>query len=212
MVYLSFGSISSSVGISAFHRSIASKVCPLFASAASSVATTLSTARSRSLCRLFWNFDSLQGIFHKRPPESGFVARNGPNIVYICAELSANREKTVRLPKLLRRVFEAFHSYSALSRIGLAPPEFGGCALRSEQRCALAVAHAPPFSPSIIPQVLRQSFCIESVHLQHQRLKSFHASLSLSARRNLARCAAQRQHYELLLCHCRHPGQSPVRV
>lgn len=81
MVYLSFGSISSSVGISAFHRSIASKVCPLFASAVSSVATTLSTARSRSLCRLFWNFDSRQGIFHKRPLESGFVARNGPNIV-----------------------------------------------------------------------------------------------------------------------------------
>lgn len=81
MVYLSLGSISASVGISAFHRSTAATVSPCFASAASTVETTSSTARRRSLCLLFWNLDSLQGIFQSRPPDSGEVMRNAPNMM-----------------------------------------------------------------------------------------------------------------------------------
>jgi hypothetical protein len=63
MVYLSLGSISCSVGISSLHRSSAFSVSPCFASAASTVPTTLSTARNRFRCLAFWNFDRRQGIF-----------------------------------------------------------------------------------------------------------------------------------------------------
>lgn len=63
MVYLSRGSISASVGISAFHVSSALSVSPCRASALSSVSTTASTARRRSRWRAFWNRESLQGIF-----------------------------------------------------------------------------------------------------------------------------------------------------
>ncbi len=63
MVYLSLGSISASVGMSAFQRSSDRAVMPCLASAWSSVATTLSTARSRLRWRAFWNRDSRQGDF-----------------------------------------------------------------------------------------------------------------------------------------------------
>jgi hypothetical protein len=83
MVYLSRASISASVGMADFHSSTAATVVPCRASAASTVATTVSTARRRSRCRLFWNLDSRHGIFHSRPPERGFVTRKGPNIVVV---------------------------------------------------------------------------------------------------------------------------------
>ena len=70
MVYLSLGSISCSVGISAFHRSSCFRVSPFFASAAFTVATTSSTARSRFRCLYFWGCDSLQGIFLQRNQSS----------------------------------------------------------------------------------------------------------------------------------------------
>ncbi len=63
MVYLSFGTISCSIGISAFHLSTALVVMPCFAKALSTTATTVSTARRRFRCRAFWNFDSRHGIF-----------------------------------------------------------------------------------------------------------------------------------------------------
>jgi hypothetical protein len=53
-VYLSFGSISCSVGISTFHLSTFFIVCPCLASAALTVATRESTFRKRSRCRYFW--------------------------------------------------------------------------------------------------------------------------------------------------------------
>lgn len=79
-MYLSLGRISASVGISAIHRSSDSIFCPFFASAACTVDTTLSTARSRNLWRRFWKRDSRQGIFQRTLPERGFVIRKGPNI------------------------------------------------------------------------------------------------------------------------------------
>lgn len=63
MVYLSLGSISASVGIDSFHVSRAVSVSPCLASAASRVATTESTARSRLRWRVFWKRDSRQGVF-----------------------------------------------------------------------------------------------------------------------------------------------------
>ena len=53
-VYLSFGSISSSVGISFFQRSSCFVERPFLASAVSRVEITLSTARRRARCRAFW--------------------------------------------------------------------------------------------------------------------------------------------------------------
>ena len=64
MVYLSFGSISSSRGISLYQRSIAFAVTPpFFSSAALTVSTTLSTSLSRFRCRAFCGAESRHGIF-----------------------------------------------------------------------------------------------------------------------------------------------------
>src|SRR5436305_9731563 len=54
IVYLSLGSISSSVGISFFHLSIAFAVIPCLDSALSTVRTTVSTSRRRFRWRAFW--------------------------------------------------------------------------------------------------------------------------------------------------------------
>ena len=62
-VYLSFGSISSSVGISFFQRSSCFVERPFLASAVSRVEITLSTARKRARCRAFWWRERRQGIF-----------------------------------------------------------------------------------------------------------------------------------------------------
>ena len=62
-VYLSFGSISSSVGISFFQRSSCFVERPFLASAESRVEITLSTARKRARCRAFWWRERRQGIF-----------------------------------------------------------------------------------------------------------------------------------------------------
>ena len=63
IVYLSFGTISCSIGISSFHLSTAFIVAPCFANALSNTATTVSTALRRFRCRAFWNLDSRHGIF-----------------------------------------------------------------------------------------------------------------------------------------------------
>ena len=63
IVYLSLGNISHSAGISSFQRSTALDVSPCFASAASTVAMTASTARRRLRWRAFWGCESRQGIF-----------------------------------------------------------------------------------------------------------------------------------------------------
>ena len=64
MLYLSFGSISSSRGISLYHRSIALAVIPpFFWSAALTVSTTRSTSLNRFRCRRFWGAESRHGIF-----------------------------------------------------------------------------------------------------------------------------------------------------
>jgi len=97
MVYLSFGSISSSRGISLYQRSIAFAVTPpFFSSAALTVSTTLSTSLSRFRCRAFCGAESRHGIFlytiismqrpaqirweryHSSPPDRG---AEGLNIV-----------------------------------------------------------------------------------------------------------------------------------
>ena len=52
-VYLSLGSISSSVGISIFQRSTFFMLWPMRRSAVSRVLTTVSTCRRRSRCRYF---------------------------------------------------------------------------------------------------------------------------------------------------------------
>lgn len=106
MVYLSFGTISCSTGISPFHHSTALVVIPCFCKALSTTATTESTARNRLRCRAFWNFDSRHGIFlhkqlrqpnipilpiqdkkkatyHRRPPDNTFVGLKAPNIVLL---------------------------------------------------------------------------------------------------------------------------------
>ena len=63
MVYLSRGSISASVGISAFHRSNDLRVSPFLANAVLSVSTTWSTARNRFRWRAFWVGERRHGIF-----------------------------------------------------------------------------------------------------------------------------------------------------
>jgi hypothetical protein len=63
IVYLSFGTISCSTGISSFHLSTALVVMPCLDNALSTTATTVSTARNRLRCRAFWNFESRHGIF-----------------------------------------------------------------------------------------------------------------------------------------------------
>lgn len=64
IVYLSLGTISSSRGISAYHRSTALVVKPPFrCSAALTVSTTRSTARRRLRCRAFCGRESRHGIF-----------------------------------------------------------------------------------------------------------------------------------------------------
>lgn len=63
MVYLSLGSISSSRGISAYHRSMDLVVWPLRCSAALTVSTTRSTARRRLRWRAFCGRERRQGIF-----------------------------------------------------------------------------------------------------------------------------------------------------
>ena len=106
IVYLSFGTISCSTGISSFHLSTAFVVIPCFDKALSTTATTLSTARNRLRCRAFWNLESRHGIFlhtqfcqpnapkftieetiggtyHRRPPDNTFVGLNAPNIVLV---------------------------------------------------------------------------------------------------------------------------------
>lgn len=99
-VYLSFGSISSSVGISSFHRSTAAATMPCFASALSTQATMRSTRRNRWRWRYFCMLDMRQGIFlrqsaralthwhwraggayQRRPPLSGCEGRRNPNII-----------------------------------------------------------------------------------------------------------------------------------
>jgi hypothetical protein len=65
IVYLSFGTISCSTGISSFHLSTAFVTIPCFDRALSTTATTESTARNRLRCRAFWNFESRHGIFLK---------------------------------------------------------------------------------------------------------------------------------------------------
>jgi len=101
-VYLSFASISASVGISAFHRSIAAIVSPpCFSSAVESVSTSLSTRCRRLRWRYFCGADMRQGIFlcvagqrdpwrrnegreyHSRPPNSGWDGRKAPNIAIV---------------------------------------------------------------------------------------------------------------------------------
>lgn len=63
MVYLSLGSISSSRGISAYHRSMALALMPLFCRAELRVSTTLSTSFSRLRCRAFWGALRRHGRF-----------------------------------------------------------------------------------------------------------------------------------------------------
>lgn len=63
IVYLSRGTISSSRGISSFHRSTAFADVPCFASALSTTAITLSTMRRRFRWRAFCGRESRQGIF-----------------------------------------------------------------------------------------------------------------------------------------------------
>jgi hypothetical protein len=70
MVYLSFGTISCSTGISSFQRSTAFVTMPCLANAVSTHATTASTARRRFRCRAFWNLESRHGIFlHHNPSQ-----------------------------------------------------------------------------------------------------------------------------------------------
>lgn len=63
MVYLSLGNISSSRGISPYHRSRARVVCPFRCKAASRVSTTRSTERKRLRCRAFWGAEMRHGVF-----------------------------------------------------------------------------------------------------------------------------------------------------
>ena len=100
IVYLSLGTISRSIGISSFHNSTALVFIPCFASASSTVAMTASTARRRLRWRAFCGAESRHGIFlvarsadvglsedtasyQRRPPDSGDVGLNAPNIVMI---------------------------------------------------------------------------------------------------------------------------------
>lgn len=63
MVYLSLGNISSSRGISPYHRSRVLVVCPFRCKAASRVSTTRSTERKRLRCRAFWGAEMRHGVF-----------------------------------------------------------------------------------------------------------------------------------------------------
>lgn len=64
MVYLSLGNISSSLGISLYHRSTAFALSPPFLFRAElTVSTTLSTSLNRFRCRAFCGLDNRHGIF-----------------------------------------------------------------------------------------------------------------------------------------------------
>ena len=95
MVYLSFGIISCSIGISFFHDSIDFITIPFLVRALSITLITLSTARNRFRWRAFWNFESLHGIFHKSPPIRELVGLNEPNMfVVTCHSLTKLTERT----------------------------------------------------------------------------------------------------------------------
>lgn len=63
IVYLSFGFISASVGISSFQTSTAFVIAPIDFKALSTVSTIRSTRIKRCRCLYFWCLESRQGVF-----------------------------------------------------------------------------------------------------------------------------------------------------